>query len=270
MQMSLCDIVRLDGYIQSTYLAVYPSKIMLLDGGCRPDVEMVLDYIKTTLQRPVTDLKVVVVTHMHPDHAGGAHNFKEATGCLIVSADKKRQWYSGIGGRTMHLIDMGLAHYVARRQGRSFRCLYYSANLATDVTLKDGDCVPEFNEWQVLETPGHTDRDISLFHVPSRRVYTADLIIKLRHKFVAPFPIYDPKVYIQSLQRIKELNPSVVMMAHGRELAIDESTFDKLIALAPKHPRTIKDTIKHKLRWRQNTGLNMFKRKRRNNMFNEK
>lgn len=65
--MSLCEIVRLDGYIQSTYLAVYPDKIMLLDGGCRPDVAMVLDYIKTILQRPITDLKVVVVTHMHPD-----------------------------------------------------------------------------------------------------------------------------------------------------------------------------------------------------------
>ena len=33
--MSLCHIVRLDGYIQSSYLAVYPDKLMLLDGCCR-------------------------------------------------------------------------------------------------------------------------------------------------------------------------------------------------------------------------------------------
>ena len=44
--MSLCRIVRLEGYIQSTYLAIYPDKIMLLDGGCRADVPMVLNYIK--------------------------------------------------------------------------------------------------------------------------------------------------------------------------------------------------------------------------------
>jgi glyoxylase-like metal-dependent hydrolase (beta-lactamase superfamily II) len=93
-------------------------------------------------------------------------------------------------------------------------------------------------------------------------VYTADLIIKLRHKFVAPFPIYDPKVYIQSLQKVKDLKPSNVMMAHGCELDIDAATFDKLIAQAPKHRRTIKDTIKHKLLWRQNDGFSLRKRKR--------
>ncbi|MDN5733693.1 MBL fold metallo-hydrolase [Psychrobacter celer] len=261
--MSLCDIVRLEGYIQSTYLAVYPDKIMLLDGGCRPDVALVLDYIKTTLQRPLTDLKVVMVTHMHPDHAGGALQFKKQTGCLIVSADKKTQWYGGIGGRAMHVIDMNLAHYVARRQGRSAKNLYYPAHLNPDVMVKDGDCVPEFDEWQVLETPGHTDRDLSLFHLPSRQVYTADLIIKLRHKFVAPFPIYDPKLYIQSLQKIKALKPSVVMMAHGRELAIDDATFDMLITQAPKHPRTIKDTIKHKLLWRKDADFTVFSRRRK-------
>ncbi|MDN3452077.1 MULTISPECIES: MBL fold metallo-hydrolase [unclassified Psychrobacter] len=259
--MSLCEIIRLEGYIQSTYLAVYPDKIMLLDGACRPDVPMVLDYIKTTLQRPITDLKVVVVTHMHPDHAGGAHKFRGQTGCLIVSADKDTQWYSRIAGHTMHFVDMNLAHYVARRQGRSPKNLYYPAHLKADITVGEGDCVPGFDEWQVLETPGHTDRDLSLFHLPSRQVYTADLIIKLRHKFVAPFPIYDPKVYIQSLQKIKDLKPSMVMMAHGCELAIDEATFDLLISQAPKHPRTIKDTIKHKLLWRKGDGFRLFKRK---------
>lgn len=261
--MSLCEIVRLEGYIQSTYLAVYPDKILLLDGGCRPDVAMVLNYIAINLQRPVTDLKVVMVTHMHPDHAGGAHQFREKTGCLIVSADKQHQWYSGIGGRAMHLVDINLAHYVARRQGRSSKNLYYPAHLKPDVKVKDGDVVPEFDEWQVLETPGHTDRDLSLFHVPSRQVYTADLIIKLHHKFVAPFPIYDPKVYIESLQRIKDLKPSKVMMAHGRELVIDEATFDMLISEAPKHPRTIKDTIKHKLLWRKEADFSIFKRNRK-------
>lgn len=261
--MSLCKIVRLEGHIQSTYLAVYPDKILLLDGGCRPDVSMVLTYIKETLQRPITDLKVVMVTHMHPDHAGGADEFRKKTGCLIVSADKKHQWYSGLGGRTMHLVDLNLAHYVAKRQGRAFKNLYYPSHLKPDMSVQDGDLVPEFEEWQVLETPGHTDRDLSLFHVPSRQIYTADLIIKLRHKFVAPFPIYDPKVYIKSLKRVKDLKPNMVMMAHGGELAIDEHTFEELIAGAPKHPRTIKDTIKHKLLWRRDADYSIFKRNRK-------
>ena len=51
-------------------------------------------------------------------------------------------------------------------------------------------------------------------------------------------------------------------MAHGCELDIDAVTFDMLIAQAPKHRRTIKDTIKHKLLWRQDTSFPISKRKR--------
>lgn len=251
--MSLCKIIRIEGYIQSSYLAVYPDKLMLLDGCCRADVPIVIAYIEQTLQRPLSDLKVLVVTHMHPDHAGGARALREATGCLVVSANKSKQWYAGISGQMMHLVDIGLAHYVANRQNKPFKKLWYSAYLHPDITVNEGDYIPGFEEWQVLETPGHTDRDLSLFHVPSKQVYTADLIIKLRHKFVAPFPIYDPKAYISSLQKIKTLNPSNVMMAHGRELYIDAETFDMLIRQAPKQPRTVKDTIKHKLLWRKSS-----------------
>lgn len=245
--MSLIEIVRLDGYIQSSYMAIYPEKLMLLDGCCRADVSMVIDYIQDTLQRPVTDLKVVVVTHMHPDHAGGANALRKATGCLIISADKPKQWYAGFIGKAMHLTDVGLAYYVAHRKQRPRKNLWYSAYLKPDIKVKEGDTIPSFEDWQVFETPGHTDRDLSLYHKPTKQVYTADLIIKLRHKFVAPFPVHYPKDYICSLQKIKDLNPSNVMMAHGCELPIDAATFDMLISQAPKKPRTITDTIKHKL-----------------------
>lgn len=248
--MSLCQIVRLEGYIQSIYLVVYPDKLLLLDGCCRPDVPMILSYITNALQRPVNQLKVVVVTHMHPDHAGGAHQLRRATGCQIVSANKSMQWYHGIGGQLMHIVDTGLAHYVAKRQGRPFKRLWYPAHLQPGKMVIDGDIIPDFEDWQVLETPGHTDRDLSLLHLPSRQIYTADLIIKLRHKFVVPFPIYDPKAYIQSLQKVKDLQPSHVMMAHGRELRIDAATFDMLIEQAPEQRRTVKDTIRHKLFWK--------------------
>lgn len=243
-------IITLEGHIQSMYLAVYPDKLLLLDGGCRSDAQMVLDFIQVKLKRPISDLKVVVVSHMHPDHAGGALELKQATGCQIISSARLSPWYGGIGGRMMHLVDIGLAYYVAHRQQKPLKNLWYPATLTPDKTVCDGDTLPLFDDWQVFETEGHTDRDLSLLHKPSAQVYTADLIIKLRHKFVAPFPIYDPKVYIESLQKIKALKPSCVLMAHGGKLFIDDATFDQLIINAPKQPRTVKDTVIHKLFWR--------------------
>lgn len=246
--MALQQILRLDGYIQNIYLAIYPDKLLLLDGCCRADVPFILRTIRETLGRDIHQLKAVVVTHMHADHAGGAAFLKKQTGCDIISAVKDKQWYAGIGGRTMHLVDMGLAHFVAHRLGKPRKNLWYAPHLTPDIAVKDGDALPNFPDWQVVMTPGHTDRDLSLFHCPTKKIYTADLIIKLRHKFVAPFPIYDPKSYKASLKKVAALQPSCVMMAHGGRMLISPEMFSDLIAHAPKNPRTVKDTIRHKLR----------------------
>ena len=36
--------------------------------------------------------------------------------------------------------------------------------------------IPVFDDWQIIHTPGHTDGDIAAFHIPSKRVYIADLM----------------------------------------------------------------------------------------------
>jgi len=63
---------QIQGYIQSIYLAEYPHKLLLLDGACRADVETISYFITGSLKRPLSHLKLVVSTHMHPDHAGAA------------------------------------------------------------------------------------------------------------------------------------------------------------------------------------------------------
>ncbi|MCY9879242.1 Zn-dependent hydrolase, partial [Vibrio natriegens] len=54
---------RIQGYIQTMYLAEYADKLMLLDGASRADIPHLKDFIEYQLKRPFTDLKLVVVTH---------------------------------------------------------------------------------------------------------------------------------------------------------------------------------------------------------------
>lgn len=74
-------IHTIQGYIQTIYLAEYPDKLLLLDGASRADITYLCQFIEQQLARPLSDLKVVVVTHMHPDHAGAAHRLRALTGC---------------------------------------------------------------------------------------------------------------------------------------------------------------------------------------------
>ncbi len=238
----LQQVLRLDGYIQNIYLAVYPDKLLLLDGCCRVDVPFILEVIQNLLGRPLSDLKAVIVTHMHADHAGGATYLKKATGCHIISADKSTQWYGGMDGRINYLLDLSLSYFVAYRQGNRLQNMNYPAKLYPDIMLGDGDKVPMFEDWQVLETEGHTDRDLSLYHKASGKIYVADLIIRLRHhKYVNPYNIHDPQSYRASLDKVKQLEPKLVMMAHGGQDYLEPEMFDKLISMAPNKPRTNRD-----------------------------
>ncbi|KLN64526.1 MBL fold metallo-hydrolase [Vibrio sp. VPAP30] len=241
-------IHSLDGYIQKIYLAEYTDKLMLLDGASRADISYIKKFITHELQRPFTDLSAVVVTHMHPDHAGAAHKLREFTGCKIISAKREKDWYSGVDGFLMHLTDIALARWVANRKRKPKRNLWYSRRLNADVELSDGDAIPNFEDWKVLETPGHTDRDLSLHNVERDILYVADLMVEVKQKLISPFPIFHPNKYKASLKRVYRLNPKVLLVAHGGQVEFNEQVYQHLMDTAPRTPSTHWRATKVKLK----------------------
>lgn len=241
-------IHQLEGYIQLIYLVEYPHGLMLLDGCSRADVSLIRSYIVEVLQRPVEDLKVVVVTHLHPDHAGAAHILRKITGCKIIASDVPGQWYSGFSGRLMHLTDMLLAHWVAGRIGKKRKRVWYGAYLYPDIKLPDASSIPQFEDWQVIYCQGHTDRDISLLHNPTGKIYVADLMVKVRKRLIPPYPLFYPNRYRQSLDKLQQLAPSRILLAHGGEVSLSAEDYAQLRASAPKVPMTHWRSVKAKLK----------------------
>ncbi|HPX92532.1 MAG TPA: MBL fold metallo-hydrolase, partial [Spirochaetota bacterium] len=65
-------IHKIKGYINSVFIAEYDHGLLLMDGGSPADVELIENFCKDTLKRDVRDIKLSVVSHMHPDHSGAA------------------------------------------------------------------------------------------------------------------------------------------------------------------------------------------------------
>jgi len=238
---------QIEGYIQAVYLVEYQHSLMLLDGCCRADVESIKSFITDELNRPLTDLSLIVVTHMHPDHAGAAAKLREETGCKIAGANITGHWYQGIIGRLMHLADIAATQWVAKKRHKEKALVWYPAKLSLDIKLDDEELLPNFPEWQVLFTQGHTDRDLSLRHLPSNKIYVADLFVKFKQRLSPPIPVFYPKRYQRSLEKIKALSPKAIWLAHDGELAVSDQQFDELIKLAPKKVLTHWKVLKFKL-----------------------
>ncbi|MGR5065096.1 MBL fold metallo-hydrolase [Photobacterium sp. DNB22_13_2] len=239
---------QIDGYIQSIYLVEYRYGLLLLDGCCRADIPILLKFISDNLNRPVKDLKLVVVTHMHPDHAGAAHRLRNLTGCRVASANIKGQWYQGVDGVLMHWTDLLLANWVARRMKKPRQNLWYNAKLKPDFLLDDQERLPGFPEWQALSTQGHTDRDLSLYHPDSGQVYVADLMVRVKGRYIPPFPVFYPKRYRHSINKIISLSPKHLLLAHGGKITPTAEDFQHLLEKAPTTPSTHWRSVKTKFK----------------------
>lgn len=239
---------HLEGYIQSIYLAEYRNRLLLLDGCSRADIPSIKHYILETLQRPLTDLKLVVVTHMHPDHAGAAHQLRRLTGCKIAAANVAGQWYAGLDGKLMYINDLLLAKWVAKRMKKPRHKIWYPCKLQPDYILDDGEPLPGFPDWIALSTQGHTDRDLSLHHLPSNRIYVADLMVKIKDSYIPPYPIFYPNRYRTSLQKVIALKPASIILAHGGEVHPSQQEYQFVLERAPQVPVTHWRSIKSKLK----------------------
>jgi len=71
------------------YLITTPRGHILVDGGYASSANIILRNVKT-LQFAPTDIKYIVVTHAHFDHAGGLAELKRRTGAQVVALAAER------------------------------------------------------------------------------------------------------------------------------------------------------------------------------------
>jgi glyoxylase-like metal-dependent hydrolase (beta-lactamase superfamily II) len=152
-------------------------------------------------------------------------------------------------GRFAHIKDVILTYWVAGRLGKPKKHIWYPARLKPDDLLQDEQKLPGFEEWECLFTPGHTDHDVSLWHAGSRKLYVADLVVKVKGDLVPPYPVCHPNQYRRSLHRVSSLDNPQMLFAHVPEQALAASDFERLIAIAPRRPKNMwlstKSRIKH-------------------------
>jgi glyoxylase-like metal-dependent hydrolase (beta-lactamase superfamily II) len=233
----------LPGYIQSMYLVEYPDKLMLMDSGCRCDVTVVKNFIERELKRPFTDLKLVVVTHAHPDHYGGAHLFKKHYNIPVAAADGINCWYRGISGKIVYAVDILLTYLVAIKSGKKIKNIFYPTKMNLDFELKDEEKISNFEDWKVLLTPGHTGLDVTIYHEKESMAYIADNMVKSKNNIYRPYPIVFPEKYKLSLKKYLDLKIENFMMAHYGIQQIPHERIQDLIDTAPDVPRVHSNTL---------------------------
>lgn len=98
LDLNSLRIHQLEGYIQNITLIEQEGRLLLFDSGCINDVKRIKRYCRESLKRSPADIKLTAVTHIHPDHAGGAVCLRKKFGIPIAAHKDVDRWYRGWAG----------------------------------------------------------------------------------------------------------------------------------------------------------------------------
>ncbi|MEU6717602.1 MBL fold metallo-hydrolase [Nonomuraea sp. NPDC046802] len=212
------------------YVLELPDGVVIVDAGWNTDEAY--DALTAGLAvagYAITDVKGVLVTHIHPDHYGLAGRVREASGAWIAlhPADARlvRERYdeeaidSLVGRERALLARCGVpALTLDELAGASMMIRHMVSMAAPDRLVEDGDelGLPGW-DLRAVWTPGHSPGHLC-FVSPSRRLlFSGDHVLAKITPIVAVHPQSGPNPladYLDSLAAVRKLDVEEVLPAH--------------------------------------------------------
>ncbi len=187
------------------------DEVMLVDAQLtKTSAEKVLQQIKGT-KKP---LSIIYITHEHADHFLGLEVFKEAYPRVRIIAnsavvDRINKVYQEKLDKWKQILSSGATSH------------------AVAISKFDGDIIEfERSKIEVLkQIQGDTDENTMLW-IPGQRILIAgDVVVNNVHLYTAETDSKAREKWLNSLQKIRELKPSVVVPGHSQVGApLDAST----------------------------------------------
>jgi len=210
------------------YLLEQPSGVTLIDAGW--DTEEAWTALNAGLGKAgyeITDVRSVLVTHIHPDHYGLAGRVREASGAWIAlhpaDAAILPQRYMQMDGllTTMrtHLLECGVPlEAMDSMRGASMPVRGYVNAVLPDVLLENGDR-PEVPGWELTAvwTPGHSPGHLCFYDAERRLLMSGDHVLPriTPNISVHPQQTSNPLAdFLDALDRVSGLEVEEVLPAH--------------------------------------------------------
>jgi glyoxylase-like metal-dependent hydrolase (beta-lactamase superfamily II) len=200
------------------WLLVDDSGVTLVDTGLdRPGLVERLAHLGIA----PTDVGRILLTHGHPDHAGGIARLRRVgsaapvqvgAGDLATVRGEAPQPPTDPTSRVGRLLDR------LPRPGAFGRRI----EVPDASSLADGAVLPVAGGLRVIATPGHTPGHLA-YHLPSHDVLLGgDVVFNLfRLRPAPPFLCWQAPVNLRSVLRLAEESPGTLALAHGRPVIGD-------------------------------------------------
>ena len=202
------------GFDSNIYLII-DEVIALIDAGTGMNFEAVKRNMGKFGIKP-NDIRLLINTHCHFDHAGGDSDFVRAAGCEVAIHELEADLLRG-GEKIITLAE-------SISGGRKLEPIEVARKLRDGDTMDLGEL-----RLQVLHTPGHTSGSISLFEPKQRLLFTGDTIFSDGIGRV-DLPTGDAKALHASIKRLAGLKAQKMYPGHGP--AVEKNAHERILKAA--------------------------------------
>lgn len=182
----------------------------------------------------IQDIDNLVLTHFHPDHVGLVEEIKNIKDIPVYGhpqsspylareqsfMQSREQFFKHI--YELHGVPVELFQKAKETENYLRK---YDVPVTLDHVLQEGDRLPGNEQWEVIETPGHSPDHISLYHLSSTTLLGGDHIIKHISSNAFIEPVYGaverPRslvVYQEALKKLLQYSIGIVYSGHGDEV----------------------------------------------------
>lgn len=182
---------------------------MLVDTGKREFKEQVLARCKEY------NLKLIVLTHAHFDHAENAAALSEELGIPIAMSEADHGLISSNSSQEL-FAETFLGKIVLSVSNRDFSARTMP-KFEPDIFLRDGQSLEEFGiNAKIIALPGHTDGSIGV-DVEDRFLIVGDALMNMFYPTVSM--LYHNKAQmLESAEKISRLGERTIYFGHGKPL----------------------------------------------------
>ncbi len=219
----------------NVYLVRSGSSWFLVDAGWRGDAPRIEAAARALLGADAAPA-AILLTHVHPDHAGAARALAEGWGCHVLMHPAEIPIATGDFAameRAAGPLDRWLILPAMRAIGTRRRTAALARGSLTGLTrgLEPGGTIPGIDGWTWVPTPGHTPGHVSFFRTADRVALTGDALVTLRVNDASGlfcgrqgpsgppwYTTWDRGAAAASIGVLAALGPAVVGGGHGRPI----------------------------------------------------
>ncbi|MEL6276577.1 MAG: MBL fold metallo-hydrolase [Bacteroidota bacterium] len=148
----------------NAYLLDYQDELTLIDTGTPGSEKQIVAFIEEQLGKSMDQLKHIIVTHHHVDHAGSLAAIQEMSAAKVyMHPEDAMLVVQGIGMRkgvipAPHWFFKLLFYLFIKRSPKDI------TPAKTDHLIKDDDILPIGKGFQAIHVPGHSQGQVALLY----------------------------------------------------------------------------------------------------------